>query len=258
MRLDVTRVRGPDIGWVPAVVIYVCWLAGMVALLRAPVDGWTDVWWVVPAICAQAFLYTGMFITAHDAMHGSLSRRHPRLNDALGALCTWSYAAFSYRLLKREHLAHHAHAGQPGKDPDFHDGVHPHPIAWLAHFGWHYTTLLQVVVLVGTFVLLRHGVGIELENLWLFWAFPSWLSTLQLFFVGTWLPHRDGPGRDPVHHARSLDVPWWPSFFACYHFGYHLEHHAAPWAPWWRLPTVRAELRTDDSVHHDGAQENVC
>ena len=37
--------------------------------------------WVVPSILVMTWLYVGLFITAHDAMHGSLSPRHPRLND---------------------------------------------------------------------------------------------------------------------------------------------------------------------------------
>lgn len=42
------------------------------------------VWWVLPAIAIQTFLYTGLFITAHDAMHRSLCPHNLRLNDALG------------------------------------------------------------------------------------------------------------------------------------------------------------------------------
>jgi len=39
--------------------------------------------------------------------------------------------------------------------------------------------------------------------------------------------------------ARSLDVHPALSFLACYHFGYHFEHHARPDLPWWTLWQVR-------------------
>jgi beta-carotene ketolase (CrtW type) len=31
---------------------------------------------------------------------------------------------------------------------------------------------------------------------------------------------------------------------SCYFFGYHLEHHAYPYLPWWRLPAAREQTAT--------------
>ena len=31
------------------------------------------------------------------------------------------------------------------------------------------------------------------------------------------------------------------SLLSCFHFGYHHEHHRAPWIAWWRLPAFRRE-----------------
>ena len=78
-------------------------------------------------------------------------------------------------------------------------------------------------------------------NALVFWGLPALLSAAQLFYFGTYLPHRQEalPFRD-AHNARSSGYSWPVSLLTCYHFGYHHEHHLHPGVPWWRLPaTVR-------------------
>jgi beta-carotene ketolase (CrtW type) len=29
------------------------------------------------------------------------------------------------------------------------------------------------------------------------------------------------------------------AFISCYFFGYHYEHHAQPYLPWWKLPQAK-------------------
>jgi beta-carotene ketolase (CrtW type) len=74
----------------------------------------------------------------------------------------------------------------------------------------------------------------------LFTTLPLLLSSLQLFVFGTYLPHR--VQRHPKRHAHpiSLDLPPWLSLLACFHFGYHREHHDNPGLSWYELPAVRA------------------
>jgi beta-carotene ketolase (CrtW type) len=75
------------------------------------------------------------------------------------------------------------------------------------------------------------------ENLIFFWMLPSFLSTLQLFVFGTYLPHRGDH-----HHttqSRSQNKNHLLAFFSCYFFGYHHEHHAFPYLPWWMLPQAK-------------------
>ena len=52
--------------------------------------------------------YTGMFITAHDAMHGLVAPTRPALNHGLGRLCALLFAAFDYEALHTAHWQHHA------------------------------------------------------------------------------------------------------------------------------------------------------
>lgn len=197
------------------------------------------IWAAAPALVLLiCWLDVGLFIVAHDAMHGSLAPGRPRLNAAVGSLALGCYAGFSYRRLKAKHGAHHRHSGT-ADDPDFHAGDGGF-WAWYATFLRRYFGLRELGVLsviLGAALLLLHA---PLPRLLLFWALPAILSSLQLFLFGTWLPHR--PGRSPfadAHRARSSGYGSLLSLLTCFHFGYHHEHHRAPHLPWWRLPGER-------------------
>ncbi len=40
------------------------------------------------------------------------------------------------------------------------------------------------------------------------------------------------------HCSQTIVLPSFWSFIACYHFGYHEEHHEYPHVAWWQLPSV--------------------
>jgi len=210
-----------------------------VFLLRLA-GGWL---WLVPLhVALQTWLSVGLFIVAHDAMHGSLAPGRPRLNRTVGQLCVGAYAAFPYQRLLRSHHLHHAAPGTAG-DPDFH-AERPHAfLPWFLAFfrtylGW---VQLAILALVSTAYL---ALGARSANLLVFWALPALLSALQLFVFGTWLPHRHRRSTPEdfhdAHRTRSLDWTWIASLLACFHFGLHHEHHRAPHEPWWRLPRLRS------------------
>lgn len=200
--------------------------------------------WLLPMqVALQTWLSVGLFIVAHDAMHGSLAPGCPRVNRAVGQLCTGAYAAFPYDRLRSAHHRHHARPGS-ADDPDFHHEKPRAFVPWFlqffrAYFGWR-----ELVVLAGVAATYL-ALGARPLNLLLCWALPALLSALQLFTVGTWLPHRHrGDGLQDfadAHNTRTLDWPWLASLLACFHFGLHLEHHRLPHVPWWRLPQVRAD-----------------
>ena len=198
--------------------------------------------WLPLGFVVQTFLFTGLFITAHDAMHGTLAPSLPRLNHALGRLCVTLYAGFSYSRMRRNHLAHHAHPGVPGDDPDFHNGRHKGPVAWYLGFMARYLTLRPLIVQAVVFEGLTTGLGLPWQQALLCQAAPAVTSSIQLFIFGTWLPHRTpAGGHTNRHNARSTDFPLWLSLLTCYHFGYHEEHHEVPGAAWWQLPDVRRQ-----------------
>lgn len=216
-----------------ALSIMATWATGLGLLLTSPLS-WPL---VVVGIPIQTFLYTGLFITAHDSMHRTVAPNFPRLNAVLGSVSVGLYALFSFRKLLTSHTAHHVHPGEPGQDPDFHDGDHPSFWRWYGHFLFGYMNVWQILGMALLFNALEHLVGVALGNLLLFWVAPALLSTIQLFYFGTFLPHRGV--HDNRHNARSNAYGTLASFLTCYHFGYHREHHEHPWVPWWHLPTVR-------------------
>ncbi len=193
----------------------------------------------VAGILLQTLLYTGLFITAHDAMHNAVAPRSLRLNRWIGRLAVFSYALMHYGNLQRRHGMHHSFPAS-SRDPDYNDGEHEGFGRWYVRFMLHYITWWQIAGMALLFNLLQYGLGIRVERLLLFWVLPALLSTVQLFYFGTYLPHREkGKPRDAEHRARSSGYPVWRSFLTCYHFGYHLEHHLYPRTPWWRLPGRR-------------------
>ncbi len=221
------------------------------------ITGWSSlhVWGVFfqpltwPAVAAapviillQSWLGAGMFIVAHDAMHGSLAPGRPRLNAVIGQVCVGAYAAFSYRRLN---ICHHQHHRSPGRadDPDFHadrpEAFGPWFLAFfLRYFGWREFAIVTGVLIAYLLI------GASAANLILFWAIPAILSALQLFVFGTWLPHRHDAAAEafPDHHnARTIPMSWIASLLTCFHFGLHHEHHLSPTTPWWRLPQVRRD-----------------
>ncbi|MEO7813898.1 MAG: fatty acid desaturase [Sphingomicrobium sp.] len=192
-------------------------------------------------VIVQAWLSTGLFIIAHDCMHGSLSPGRPRLNRAIGTVMLGAYAALSYRALLPKHLAHHAAPGTD-TDPDFHPGEPRRLVPWFVRFFRGYYTHGQIVriTIVAIIYLLF---GASLINIVIFWAVPAVLALIQLFVFGTYLPHRhaDDPFVDE-HNARSNRLSPLGSLVTCFHFGgYHHEHHLSPGTPWWRLPSARRD-----------------
>jgi beta-carotene ketolase (CrtW type) len=195
---------------------------------------------LIVTITLLTFLYVGLFITAHDSMHGLVAPHHPALNSFIGQLCVSLYALFSFSLLRQEHHRHHAHPGEPNEDPDYHDGSHASFFPWFFRFMIHYVTVWQLVRIAIAVQLLVSLCGVSHARILIYFAVPSLLSALQLFFFGTYLPHRRTAVEFKDHHrARSNEFPTWLSFLTCYHFGYHLEHHRYPYLPWWQLPSAR-------------------
>lgn len=195
----------------------------------------------------MTFFFTGLFITVHDSMHGSVVPTNRKLNNLIGAVSIFFYAMFSYKKLKKKHFQHHKDPGTP-LDPDYHDGKHKGLLFWYFHFMKNYLSPLQLVGMGLVFNLLVFVVGVPWQNLLLFWILPSLISTGQLFLFGTYLPHREPEGGyDNKHHARSSGFPFFLSLFTSYHFGYHLEHHMFPYVQWWRLPWVRKRLKRESS-----------
>lgn len=219
-----------------ALLIISIWAIGLGFLLTAVTVQKTPLWFQIIAIIWQTFLYTGLFVTAHDAMHGSILPKHARLNAALGSLALIAYGLFSYDRLLKAHRQHHHHPASD-RDPDFHNGRSTGAVGWYLYFMQRYWSWRRFLGLILVFHVMHFLVGIPEANLTLFWILPSVLSSIQLFYFGTFLPHRKlESGYADKFRTQSSYYPLWLSFLTCYHFGYHHEHHRYPNLAWWQLP----------------------
>lgn len=214
--------------------IIALWTVSLAFLLQLQIS-WESPWTYL-AILIQMHLYTGLFITAHDAMHGVVSS-HKKLNTWTGWIAAGLFSFNSYGRLFPKHHLHHRHVASE-RDPDYHPSGNF--FIWYFSFIKQYLSLWQFLLMAITFNLLK--LWISTENLIVFWMLPAILSTFQLFYFGTYLPHR---GENPNQHhssTQSKNHVW--AFLSCYFFGYHYEHHDSPGTPWWRLWRMKEKQST--------------
>ncbi|OYQ65913.1 beta-carotene ketolase [Pseudanabaena sp. SR411] len=221
-----------------ALLIITIWAISFYFLLNSVSVREISLGWVGVIILWQTFLCTGLFITAHDAMHGAILPKHYQTNNFIGSLALLLYGFFSYEQISKKHLQHH-HAPASESDPDFHDGTHKKAIAWYICFMQRYWSWWRLTILLLAYVSMHSFLHIAYANLILFSAVPAILSSVQVFYFGTFLPHREPIGgyQNPSR-AQSIYRPFLWSFLTCYHFGYHQEHHLQPNIPWWKLPSI--------------------
>lgn len=213
-----------NIGLLVATIVIGCWVTSTLLLMHWQVDWRNPLLYLF--ILVQMHLYTGLFITAHDAMHGTVSSNRT-LNNLVGHICTLLYAVFWYPKLYGKHHQHHGHV-HTADDPDYHAGGF---WAWYVRFIRNYLSIWQVVVMAVLFNIFK--LWVPQANLILFWVVPSLLSTLQLFYFGTYLPHKGEHDNEYQSGTQRKNHVW--AFLSCYFFGYHYEHHDSPGTPWWRL-----------------------
>jgi beta-carotene/zeaxanthin 4-ketolase len=175
-------------GLLVATVIVMLWISSLVFLssLAEPLCKRIDIsqllpFWILLGILGRTFIQTGLFIVAHDAIHGSVCSINRKLNDAVGQFAVTLYAVLDYQKLAVNHWQHHRQPGQAG-DPDFHNG---NRFIWYLKFMKGYLNFRQIVIQffgLGTiFITLYFGFHIPVLNLFLFWILPIFLSTMQLF-----------------------------------------------------------------------------
>lgn len=226
--MEIIKTRNTQYGVLMAILVIGCWFASLIFLLN-----WQFSWsnpLVYLMVLVQMHLFTGLFITAHDAMHGTISS-NKTLNNFIGGLAVFLYAGFFYKNLYKKHHLHHSDV-HTELDPDY----SPHGFfRWYFRFMLNYVTIIQLVIMAIVFNVLQ--LWFNQANIVLFWVVPSLISTLQLFYFGTYLPHKGE--HDNEYHASTLKKNHFVAFFTCYFFGYHLEHHQKPNMPWWQLYKVK-------------------
>lgn len=226
--------------WLGALILS-CWLASLLGLLSLP-PGKLPWQFLLAAVLVRTLLQTGLFIVGHDAMHRVLVAEKVALNDRLGSIALGLYGALPYGNCRINHNHHHNFQAS-GDDPDFHRDSGAGALGWYLGFMARYLTARQMASLLSYWGLLAlyaccFSPAGWVNVLW-FCTLPLLLSSIQLFVFGTYLPHRGqrAPWNRPS--ADSLDLPVWLSLLACFHFGYHREHHDFPGLAWFQLPNQR-------------------
>ncbi|MGI0480397.1 fatty acid desaturase [Geminocystis sp. CENA526] len=217
-----------------ALLIIICW---GVTISFGLMGDFTTLYFlaIIFLILLQTFFNTGLFIIAHDGMHGILYSPNGFLNDSIARLALLLYAGLSYDVLREKHYLHHRFTGT-NLDPDFHHH-NSNFFLWYGKFMTKYVSFWHLCCLSFSVLIIVYFLQISWLNLLIFWALPLILSSLQLFFFGTFLPHRfHGENYHSLSSIESLHLPILLSLITCYHFSYHQEHHRYPFIPWWQLP----------------------
>lgn len=190
---------------------------------------------VTPWLC---FSFTGLFILAHEAIHGTLLPGRAQLGHALGRLFAFAYAFMDYGRLRACHARHHAAPGLPD-DPDAHPSGRflPH----LATFAARYLRWWQLLLLVG--IGNRLGQSGHTAALLLAYVVPVVASTLLVFTVGIHLVHHprllERGLADPRHRTVGIDLGGVGSLVAILFFNSHWLHHEHPQLTWVQLGRYR-------------------
>jgi beta-carotene/zeaxanthin 4-ketolase len=223
-----------QLGFISAVLLMLLWIASLGFCLTSSLSPYSLI-----LIAMRTFLQTGLFITAHDAMHRSVVPQDQRLNDLIGSVASWLYAFLPYQVLKSKHHLHHTYPAS-ALDPDYCRDGKANAGFWYLHFLSSYFTAKALIILASIIAIAFFFVPTITLPMLLFWLLPLVLSSMQLFYFGTYLPHRlPIEGYTDKHRATSSRLPFFWSLISCYHFGYHLEHHTHPQVPWFALPGQR-------------------
>jgi beta-carotene/zeaxanthin 4-ketolase len=223
------------VGIVLAGVILLMWVAMLAFNLQVNLQKDHNFALYIIMFLLQTHLYTGVFITAHDAIHGHVYSKNTRLNRAVGTVAALMFAFNFYPKLEKKHHQHHKYVGTE-HDPDYHTAGF---WAWYLKFLKEYISVWQIAAMALSFNILQFW--FPMPNLVFFWMLPAIVSTFQLFYFGTYQPHKGQHNPNNIHKARSQKLNHVWAFMCCYFFGYHYEHHQSPHLPWWLLASERAK-----------------
>ena len=248
-KLDLTYSQtSSQIGLVVASTIIFLWLVSLIGLLTIDISQ-SPLFFTFLGVLLRSFLHTGLFITTHEAIHGVIFPDR-QINNFFGYITSWLYALLPYKILAKNHRLHHRYPATK-QDPDFCLSGSNNFLLWYINFMKKYQegsqawSLLIGMAIIFCILIILH---ISLANIFLFWVIPILISSWQLFTFGIFLPHRQTKeGYSDRHRAKSNNYSIFWSFIACYHFGYHWEHHQYPNLPWYFLPLVHQRYESHKS-----------
>jgi beta-carotene ketolase (CrtW type) len=223
-------------GLLIAIIIILAWITHLVYSLFFVVPDFTAPGFYLH-ILLQGYLFTGLFITGHDAMHGTVSSNRT-INQVIGWISTFLFAGLNYKKLIKNHGLHHQYPAQE-KDPDFYIESQNF-FRWFGVFMYRYVTIWQILIMAAAYNILHIWfTDVKLVSLWIV---PAFLGTLQMFYFGVYVPHKypHKYNMRPYNSRTQRKNHLW-AMLSCYFFGYHFEHHDSPRTPWWQLYTKKTK-----------------
>jgi beta-carotene/zeaxanthin 4-ketolase len=126
-----------------AAVIILLWVSSLGILLHINLEQLT-IPLILAATLGRTFVQTGLFIVAHDAMHGTVlpsagaasPGKNRYWNNAIGHLAMTLYALLPYQKLAASHQRHHLHPGCCRLVPNIHGQIPRSATAGCGIF-WH-------------------------------------------------------------------------------------------------------------------------
>jgi beta-carotene hydroxylase len=249
----------------PTILTFAFVYAGVCAVVALTVGGHLPYWAAIPV---NAILIYLVFTPLHEAVHGNIAGRNPRLlwlenliGHASGFLLLAPYPGF-----RALHLHHHANTNDPAEDPDYWVksptwigtvirslAIQPVYILHLWKIARDPRTMRAFVWEMGYFgayiaILVaawRIGVGKEVTLLWIL---PGYIGVVMCPVMFDWPVHHPHSERGRYTDSAILLFPQ-PLHFVmdvvfCGHT-YHLVHHLYPRLPFYRYGTAWNALKDE-------------
>ena len=237
-------------------------------------------WWVIPATVLHGFIIACLFAPYHECGHNTPFKSR-WLNNAVYLLTGLILLQLPLKF-RYEHADHHTYTQEEGRDPHILSigeklGGWFYYASSIPHFKGHFLNLLRI----------PFGIMTEFEKqstpesarptlqrqAWLFWAAYIAIAAISIWFQSWvaaiyWLiPRFAGEPLEKIirmaehvgcsyngnifENTRTL-YTWAPIRWLCWNMPYHVEHHAIPLVPFYKLPELHKILRDHEKVISKG------
>ncbi len=256
------RARMGEFAW-PTVMLGIAAVSTYVGTIWLAVTDALPLWsaFIIAALCVYA-----VYTVLHDSVHGSINGKNKSLqwlNDLMG-YAAGQVMGISYQAHKKEHLAHHRHTNEPGKDPDmlFAGGgtfdviagaFKAVPVQYSYYFenAWKTASskekaivITEIALILGSRLALVFA-GFWLESLVIFVA-SGVVGLMLLVILFAWSVHYPHNQVGRYTDTTILLLPKWietPGTWAWLYQNYHAIHHLFPRIPFYRYREVYRDIK---------------
>ncbi len=248
----------------PTVVLGLLVPVAYVATVALTLAGLLSLWLATPAVALLTYL---SYTVAHESVHGSITGSHSSLrwlNKSLGYLAAW-VLMIPLTAHRYEHMAHHRHANDSARDPDFpveqmHNSVPAAARAALqiiiGQFSYYFENRWDIAPAKEEFVLCMEvgaaliprlaalAAGYWLEGIVLF-AIAWLIGVMVLLYLFAFIVHRphEQQGRYVDTSTILLPGPFGTLLTWAWMFqNYHSIHHLFPRVPFYQYAKLYNEI----------------